>query len=478
MIEKKKVINEISNYLGKINEVISVTFVGSFLKKKYYSDIDIIIIVKKLDKKIFLKCNNAIKNINFKNFGISKKILINNTFGPLKFNTDKNLVIHLMIYSYEDHIDHVTNSPFTCYDWERSKSVFGKNLKDIYPVLKLLNSDFFKKNRGINIYKKNLLEKKINYKKYIFKKDQVYLKQLNYPIHGKDVLEFCFHVILFTSINYLKYFYQKNKLFKRNQILLLIKKISNYKNKKTILETFLDLEKFKKNKKIFINTNDAIKQTFNFLTDFEIYLKKNSINSKKICFKRHLQTRYKKNIFLGQNIDPPIKKKKKIMKVKFEKVFSSPSLRCIQTSKFYSKKILINKFLNEINYGDIEGLTIKNLKITHPNIIKAWKNNKDIKFPNGESLGDVNRRVKNFLNFLIKQKKIPKEKKFMVVTHNVFLRCLVGSYFDIPIFEWYKIDIKYGAEFNFIFNKRLFIDISRTKLKNTVKNIYENSSSH
>ena len=160
------------------------------------------------------------------------------------------------------------------------------------------------------------------------------------------------------------------------------------------------------------------------------------------------------------------------MKVKFEKVFSSPSLRCIQTSKFYSKKILINKFLNEINYGDIEGLTIKNLKITHPNIIKAWKNNKDIKFPNGESLGDVNRRVKNFLNFLIKQKKIPKEKKFMVVTHNVFLRCLVGSYFDIPIFEWYKIDIKYGAEFNFIFNKRLFIDISRTKLKNIVKNIY------
>ena len=198
MIKKIKLVKEVSQKIGNTEGVISVNFVGSFLNKSNFSDIDIVIITKQITKKIINKCHSEIKNIDYKNFGINKKILINDTFGPLKFNTKKNLVFHLMIYSHEDHIRHVINSPLTCYDWERTKATYGLNLKDIYPVKKIFSSDLFSKNRGINIYKKNLLNKTINYKKYNFKKDKVLIKKLNYKILGKDVYEFCYHVITFT----------------------------------------------------------------------------------------------------------------------------------------------------------------------------------------------------------------------------------------------------------------------------------------
>ena len=58
--------------------------------------------------------------------GEKKKLLINNTFGPLKFNSNKNLVIHLMVYDRTGHIDHVIKSPFTVYDWERSNVYLKK----------------------------------------------------------------------------------------------------------------------------------------------------------------------------------------------------------------------------------------------------------------------------------------------------------------------------------------------------------------
>ena len=42
-----------------------------------------------------------------------------------------------MYYDIEAHKNHVIESPFTCYDWERSKSYIGKSLREIYPVGKI-----------------------------------------------------------------------------------------------------------------------------------------------------------------------------------------------------------------------------------------------------------------------------------------------------------------------------------------------------
>ena len=54
------------------------------------------------------------------------KILINNSFGPIKYDFKKYVIFHLMYYDIEAHKNHVIKSPFTCYDWERSKNYIGK----------------------------------------------------------------------------------------------------------------------------------------------------------------------------------------------------------------------------------------------------------------------------------------------------------------------------------------------------------------
>tara|TARA_B110001450_G_C17648556_1_gene492289 strand:+ start:796 stop:2235 length:1440 start_codon:yes stop_codon:yes gene_type:complete len=477
VIKKKELIKKISTEIGKIEEIISVNFVGSFLSKSNFSDIDIVIIGETINKKIINKCHNVIKRINYKSYGTKKKILINDTFGPLKFNTDINIVFHLMIYSREDHIKHVINSPFTCYDWERIVPAYGKSLKDIYPVSKLFISDFFEKNRSINNYKKNLISRKINYKKYVFKKNKMLIKNLNYKIINKDIYEFCYHVISFSSKNYLKYITRKNRVFTNSEIINLIEKIYFKKKITEIIDFYKELIIFKNKGKIEISSNEAIKITLNFLKKFQKYLVNHTKEAVNVDFKRHLKTKYKKEIFLGQKINPPILKKNNYkIKKSYNFVYSSPSLRAKETSSLFSKKFTINSSLKEIDYGKVEGMTYKELCLSYPNIVNNWRKKKDIRFPKGESSQDIYKRVLGFLKLV---KKFKKEKKYLIVTHNVFLRCLVGSYFDIPIFKWYLINIDYGENLNFkIINKKLFINIPRKKFRKIFQNIYENSSSN
>ena len=59
----------------------------------------------------------------------------------------------------------------------------------------------------------------------------------------------------------------------------------------------------------------------------------------------------------------------------------------------------------------------------------------DPKFPKGESYKDVTKRIKNF----IKKIRNDDSKNICVITHNIYLRCLIGQLFKIPKQKWYKI---------------------------------------
>ena len=146
--------------LYSINGVVSVTLVGSFWRAKTlnnFGDIDIVLILNKINKKKYDQCINKIKSIKLKNYGLGHLYLtVNSTFGPLKFNTENNIVFHIMIYDINGHILHTIKSPFTCYDWERSLDYKGRSLKEIFPVGKIQLKDFFLSRRGINHYIENL----------------------------------------------------------------------------------------------------------------------------------------------------------------------------------------------------------------------------------------------------------------------------------------------------------------------------------
>ena len=169
---KKKIIEFIFKKLKNNKNILSATFVGSFIDKKNLNkinDIDLIIIVKKLNQNIF----EDIKKVLFKfkpgNFLEKKKSLyINDTFGPLKFNTKNQLVLHLMIYDVDGHIKHAINSPFTVFDWERSKIFLNNKMSDIYPAGNIQLLDFLYARRGTTNYINDLIKKKISYREYKF----------------------------------------------------------------------------------------------------------------------------------------------------------------------------------------------------------------------------------------------------------------------------------------------------------------------
>jgi len=53
VINKKLFLKELSDIISLNDDILSITHVGTFLKKKKFSDIDIVIITKNLNQKIF-----------------------------------------------------------------------------------------------------------------------------------------------------------------------------------------------------------------------------------------------------------------------------------------------------------------------------------------------------------------------------------------------------------------------------------------
>ena len=173
LVKKKEIAYKIIKSLNKDDNSISVTLTGSYSEHfdtKRAGDIDIIIVCKKLNKTFFNKCISKLKILKRKYFNNDYDLMINSTFGPIKYYKKNTIVFHLMIYDLDSHIKHTINSPFTCYDWERSKIYVGKSLKELSPVYKLQYRDFSEARRSVKEYLKDLSKNRISYREYVFKK--------------------------------------------------------------------------------------------------------------------------------------------------------------------------------------------------------------------------------------------------------------------------------------------------------------------
>ena len=344
-----------------------------------------------------------------------------------------------MIYDIEGHIDHVIKSPFTVFDWERSNHYKIGRLKDIFPTGTLQLRDF------------------IAGKTY-------FTKKLNQNLVDRDKFEYIYHIVRNLILNYIKFRKQNNKLVIFSKFNKEIKDVLGIKffdkNIKKINSLIDCKNKINKKKNPYFD-----KWIVSFVKDFQKIINKDHKNSKKIIFYRHAKTNLNNGIFLGQKLNPTILlSKKNNQKLTFDKIFISPLKRSIQTIGMVTKnkKYIIDKNLLEIDYGKVEGLNFKELKKKFPKIIEMWQEGKDPSFPEGESHHDINLRKKKFIN---KIKKI-KFKRLGVITHNVFIRCLIGESFNIDKKNWFKINIPHLLPLEFIFiNNRLHPNIPRSNLK-------------
>ena len=476
LVKKKEIAYKIIKSLNKDDNSISVTLTGSYSEHfdtKRAGDIDIIIVCKKLNKTFFNKCISKLKILKRKYFNNDYDLMINSTFGPIKYYKKNTIVFHLMIYDLDSHIKHTINSPFTCYDWERSKIYVGKSLKELSPVYKLQYRDFSEARRSTKEYLNDLSKNRISYREYVFKKSKYKIVKKYFKIDQLNKRDFIYHIINFLLINYIKYERQANLKIDNKSI---EKKFLDIVNSKKILDKFIKLRNFKNNKNK-LSINDPKKFALNFINKFDDYIKKRkTINQ--FFFSRHKKTTLSNKIFLGQKLDPNIIDKKnqsEFIKINFDNCFSSPASRCFDTAKIvYSKrKIIVSNYLKEIDYGDVEGSTVKELSQKYPNIPKMWNLGLDPKFPNGESLKDVSIRLDKFLKQIIKMVSISKKSNYLIFSHNVVLRCLIGKIFKINRKEWFRININYFDLLEFQLERgKLLSNIDRNKYLSIFKNFY------
>ncbi|MDP2925245.1 MAG: histidine phosphatase family protein [Nanoarchaeota archaeon] len=171
---------------------------------------------------------------------------------------------------------------------------------------------------------------------------------------------------------------------------------------------------------------------------------------KKLVFLRHLETGgniLNKDLgvkFLGR-MDPSIMPSSPDSTEKTKKgiagctlFISSPLKRCIQTLQLLTEnKIITDSNLLEIDYGDVDGLYLKQAQEKYPQLFDAWKRGEDPRFPNGENSQDV---LNRYLNFIQGLKNYP-DKSIAICSHNVVLRTALGHSLGISMKEWFKISI-------------------------------------
>ena len=452
---QKKNIRALLKKINSLKNTETASVVGSFAENKNIFDIgdlDIVVITKLINIKFINECKSIIRKHNFK---IKKKLKINDTFGPVKYNKNIFFTVHLMIYDIFGHINHSIKSPFTCFDWERKNMYSGKKLSDIYSVNNLQLDDFFYSRRSIINHYNDLKREKISTYSYKFTKKNYSFIYKKVKLNPANRINYCKHIYQHTINNFYKFWFQKNVKLNKSSKKKFWKKIKFSEELCNKVEYLLN----KKDPKV-INSLKV------FLDSFFLQLKKIRSTSVQIIFIRHAKTSLNNNTFLSKRNVGIINFNNKLKK-SFDEIFSSPLKRSIQTAKkFKSKKITIDKLLKEINYGDAEGFDINQLKKTYPRIIKNWNLKKDSKFPNGENNSMVALRVKKFIKNLISKVKNNKSKKYLVVTHNVFLRSLIGGYFQIHKSEWHKLKIHHLEKFNFILlNGKLISNINRKTLK-------------
>ena len=179
---------------------------------------------------------------------------------------------------------------------------------------------------------------------------------------------------------------------------------------------------------------------------------------KEILFKRHGETDCnKKHLYYG-HLNPSLNKtgisqlkntKKKLEKMneKIDIVFSSDLKRCRESLELLkinkNIKTYFSEELRELNFGNIEGKTYKEIENEFPHYVYEMKNNwRHFKTEGGESLSDLQKRSVTEIN---KIKNEHKNKKILVVAHAGVIQSLISYYLFNNLDGYWQFKLDNGS---------------------------------
>lgn len=120
------------------------------------------------------------------------------------------------------------------------------------------------------------------------------------------------------------------------------------------------------------------------------------------------------------------------------KIYTSPLERCLKLAINFNKEYKIQHELAEFSYGDWEG---KKWEDINPKHLENWMTDYFYTSPpNGESLQMFILRITNYLQDLSKN-----NEDAILITHLGVMRAILSMTLNIPIKDFFNIDIGYGA---------------------------------
>jgi len=112
--------------------------------------------------------------------------------------------------------------------------------------------------------------------------------------------------------------------------------------------------------------------------------------------------------------------------------------------------------LDECNFGFIEGCTMEEIRQRYPELAEELLNWKTVSFPGGESLEDLDKRVRSFLDrledldkrvhsFLDRLDKNRGKETVLIVSHGGPLRLLIGNLLGLKLEYWSRFRIEHAS---------------------------------
>lgn len=124
-----------------------------------------------------------------------------------------------------------------------------------------------------------------------------------------------------------------------------------------------------------------------------------------------------------------------------DKVYSSPSNRCLLLAEAISPDYTVDTDLYEMNFGDWEGMTWDTVD---RNASEVWMNDfVNLSTPNGESMLQMQSRVMEFWERLLGAP----HQSAAVVTHGGVIRIIIAHERSIALKDAFSIKVGFGEVF-------------------------------
>ena len=128
-------------------------------------------------------------------------------------------------------------------------------------------------------------------------------------------------------------------------------------------------------------------------------------------------------------------------------LYSSPIVRTIQTTEAIASECSVAfapmPGLEEIDAGDLEGLTGSQLQEQYPDVMRGWRNDPaSAKMPNGECLGDVQNRTWAVINDIAQRHE---DDTVVVVTHNFPIQAILCKALGMPLNNFRQLRVDLGS---------------------------------